>query len=109
MQCKLFEFVNSSAKKDFEKLPDDIRLAFLAEIMLIMQGKAPEMAIAHLKGGGLTGCIELKINGSPAWRCVYYNKDPDKVFVLHSFKKTATGSDKHNVNVVKERLKLISN
>lgn len=107
-QPKELEFANRSAERDFTKLPEAIKLAFLAELMLIMQGKEPEMDKAHLKGGGLTGTIELKINGSPAWRCVYYNKDPKVVLVLHSFKKTAEGADKKNIDVVRERLKLIA-
>lgn len=106
MKVKELDFPNKSAEKAFFKdLPQEHRNSFLAELMLIMQNEDPAMEIEHI--AGTKGVIELKINGSPAWRCVYYNKDPEKVWVLHAFKKTTNGADKKNIDLAKERLKLI--
>ncbi|QRI86102.1 type II toxin-antitoxin system RelE/ParE family toxin [Pseudomonas putida] len=45
------------------------------------------------------GAIELIINGSPAFRCVYVAKFADMVVVLHSFVKTTNRSDWHAMQV----------
>lgn len=50
--------------------------------------------------------IELKINGSPAFRCVYIAKN-DLVIVLHSFKKTTNGVDRQAMKTVKQRYKYL--
>jgi len=51
------------------------------------------------------GAIELIINGSPAFRCVYVAKYADMVVVLHSFVKTTNGSDRHAMQVAEQRMK----
>ena len=51
------------------------------------------------------GAIELIINGSPAFRCVYVAKYADMVVVLHSFVKTTNRSDRHAMQVAEDRLK----
>jgi phage-related protein len=52
-----------------------------------------------------SGVIELKINGRPAFRCVYIAKYMDTVFVLHSFTKTTNGVDRQAIKVAEQRLK----
>jgi len=49
--------------------------------------------------------IELIINGSPAFRCVYIAKFADIVVVLHSFVKKTNRSDRHAMQVAEERMK----
>ncbi|EPM0511758.1 type II toxin-antitoxin system RelE/ParE family toxin [Pseudomonas plecoglossicida] len=49
------------------------------------------------------GAIELIINGSPAFRCVYVAKFADMVVVLHSFVKTTNRPDRHAMQVAEER------
>jgi len=51
------------------------------------------------------GAIELYINGSPAFRCVYVAKYADMVVVLHSFVKTTNGSDRHAMQFAEQRMK----
>ncbi len=41
------------------------------------------------------GALELVLNGSPAYRCVYIVKFADTLFVLHSFIKTTNRTDRH--------------
>jgi phage-related protein len=53
------------------------------------------------------GAIELKINGSPAFRSIYCAKYNDTVYILHSFSKTTNGVDKKAMKTAKERYKLI--
>ena len=51
------------------------------------------------------GVIELKINGSPAFRCVYIAKFENTVFVLHSFEKTTNEVDKKAMETLLDRYK----
>ena len=45
------------------------------------------------------GVIEMIINGSPAYRCIYIAKYADTIFVLHSFVKTTNRTDRHAMAV----------
>lgn len=94
-------FISKKAEKDLISLPRDIKTQFAHALDRIACGLDPTIEIDHL-GEGL---IELKINGSPAFRCVYYNKLPSVVVVVHSFKKTTNGPDQKNVDLAKTRLK----
>ncbi|GAB6139826.1 hypothetical protein JCM14076_05550 [Methylosoma difficile] len=51
------------------------------------------------------GVIELRKNGSPAFRCVYVAKYEDTVVVLHAFAKTTNGVDRQALKVAEQRLK----
>lgn len=98
---KSVDFISKQSLKDFRLLPKKIQIQFAQALERISYGLESTILIAHL-GEGL---IELKINGKPAYRCVYYNKLPEKVIVVHSFKKTTNGPDRKNVDVAKDRLK----
>ena len=52
----------------------------------------PYLPIVPLASVG-KGVYELKINGSPAYRCVYVAKYKDRVVVLGAFTKTTNGTD----------------
>jgi phage-related protein len=79
-------------------------MQFMVELDAIANGRETSLEIEHLTSVG-KGVIELKINGRPAYRCVYTTKIPGKVVVLHAFKKTKNGPDGHNLDVVRQRLK----
>lgn len=49
--------------------------------------------------------LELIINGSPAYRCIYIAKYADTIFVLHSFVKTTNRTDRHAMAVAEDRFK----
>jgi len=98
---KSVDFISKQSLKDFSLLPEKIKTQFAHALERISCGSDSTLPIDHL-GEGL---IELKINGSPAYRCVYYNKLPKQVVVVHSFKKTTNGPDRKNVDVAKDRLK----
>lgn len=94
----------SGVEKELKTLPIDKALAFLHSLSLVAVGIEPELKIEHLTTVA-PGVIELKINGSPAYRCVYHNKIPGKVVVLRFFKKTTNGVAKHDLDVARKRLK----
>lgn len=97
------EFYPESAKKrEFSALPREIAIQFALQLEgRIALGMSPTIPITNL-GDGM---IELKINGSPAYRCVYTLKKPGTVLVLNTFAKTTNGHDHHNVSKAKKRMK----
>ncbi|MCS3430602.1 type II toxin-antitoxin system RelE/ParE family toxin [Klebsiella sp. BIGb0407] len=83
---KKFAFVNNAAEREYKILPLDIQVQFGKDLRLIQYGQDPQLPIDFLESVGM-GIIELKINGSPAYRCIYIAKYLDTVVVLHSLKK----------------------
>ncbi|EHK2924942.1 type II toxin-antitoxin system RelE/ParE family toxin, partial [Vibrio parahaemolyticus] len=85
-----FAFVNDAAEREYKKLPEDIQDEFGKDLRKLQFGQTPTSPIQHLDSIG-AGVVELKINGRPAYRCVYVTKYLDTVVVLHSFVKTTNG------------------
>lgn len=101
---KKFAFVNNAAEREYKILPLDIQVQFGKDLRLIQYGQEPQLPIDFLESIGM-GIIELKINGSPAYRCTYVAKYLDTVVVLHSFKKTTNGVDRKAKQIAEKRLK----
>ncbi len=101
---KEFAFVNNAAEREYKNLPKDVQLEFGTSLRAIQEDKKPFLPITSLKSIG-AGIIELKINGSPAFRCVYIAKFDDTVVVLHSFEKTTNGVDKQAMKTLEQRYK----
>ena len=102
---KQFAFVSDAAEREYKDLPEDIQDEFGKDLRRIQFGEDPELKIEHLGGSVGAGVVELKVNGSPAHRCVYVAKYMDTVVVLHSFSKTTNGVDRQAMKVAKQRLK----
>lgn len=101
---KKLVFINAQAEKAFKGLPKAEQIGFIFQLeTLIANGCSPLLRIDHLPND----TIELKMNGRPAYRCVYYNKLPNEVVVVHAFKKTTNGSDRKNLDTVALRMKAI--
>lgn len=99
-----FAFVNAAAEREYKDLPQNVQDQFGKSLRTIQYNGTPDLMIAPLKGFSVN-VVELKINGSPAFRCVYTTKYLDTVVVLHSFEKHTNGSDRQAMSVVKLRLK----
>lgn len=95
--------ISKAVFKEMKKLPDRDRERFLFDLLLISHGAEPTLPIQHLKAVG-AGVMELKINGSPAYRLVYTAKFPGKIVVLAARAKTAQGTDKTLMDVARKRL-----
>ncbi len=102
---KRFAFVNGAAEREYKGLPKGIQDEFGKDLRRIQYGQDPELAIEHLNNSVEAGVVELKINGSPAFRCVYVTKYLDTVVVLHSFTKTTNGVDRQAMKVAEQRLR----
>lgn len=101
---KKFAFVNDAAEREYKALPKDVQTQFGTSLRAVQDNKKPFLQIDYLSDIG-AGVIELKINGSPAFRCVYIAKYLDTVIVLHSFEKTTNGVDKQAMKTVEKRYK----
>ena len=101
---KRFAFVNEAATRDYKDLPGWVQDEFGKDLMRVQYSADPELAIKQLTSVG-AGVIELIINGSPAYRCIYIAKYADTIFVLHSFVKTTNRTDRHAMTVAEDRLK----
>ena len=64
----------------------------------------PALRHEKLKAAG-EGVIELKINGSPAYRCMYVMQANGDVLVLHVTSKTTRGPDRQLTKTTAQRLK----
>jgi len=102
---KKFAFVSAAAEREYKDLPKDVQDDFGKDLRRIQYGQDPERPIKSLTESAGAGAIELIINGSPAFRCVYVAKFADMVVVLHSFVKTTNRSDRHAMQVAEERMK----
>lgn len=101
---KKFAFVNEAAEREYKALPDIVQDEFGKDLRKIQYGQKPVSPITYLDSVG-GGVVELKKNGSPAFRCIYVAKYLDTVIVLHSFTKTTNGVDRQALRVAEQRLK----
>ena len=99
-----FAFVSDAAEREYKALPKEVQQEFGTSLRAVQEDKKPFLPITPLKSIG-AGVIELKINGSPAFRCVYVAKYLDTVIVLHSFTKTTNRVDKQAMKTLKQRYK----
>jgi phage-related protein len=103
---KCVKFANNSVEKAFQALPWDVQVSFAHNLDMVCQGRKPELDIDHLTSVD-KGVIELKINGSPAYRCVYYNKLDEVVVVVAAFEKTTNGTATKQLPAIKKRVSLL--
>ncbi|WMS89299.1 type II toxin-antitoxin system RelE/ParE family toxin [Pleionea litopenaei] len=101
---KGFGFVNDAAEREYRDLPREVVRDFGSSLRAIQSNERPFLPVTPLSSIG-PGVIELKINGSPAFRCVYIAKYMDAVIVLHSFTKTTNGVDRQAMKVAEQRYK----
>jgi phage-related protein len=102
--AKTLSYHPLSFKEMAKEVPDAHREAFLTSLEFQCNGFDPLLKFTHLTDVG-SGVIELKRNGSPAYRCVYYSKLPGHIVVLHVTAKTTNGSDAQLKRTAKKRLK----
>ena len=101
---KNFAFVSDAAEREYKAFPREVQQEFGTSLRAVQDDKKPFLPIKSLKSIG-AGVIELKINGSPAFRCVYIAKFINTVIVLHSFTKTTNGVDKQAMKTLQQRYK----
>lgn len=106
-QEKEIEFINKTALKEFKGLPEEERELFESSLSSIQRNEKPFLDVDHLNTVG-PGAIELKINGHPAYRCIYVAKYKDVVVVLGAWEKTTNGVDKRLIETAQTRYKTMT-
>lgn len=101
---KEFAFVSDAAEREYKALPKEVQQEFGTSLRAVQDNKKPFLKITSLSDIE-AGVIELKINGSPAFRCVYIAKFMNTVIVLHSFTKTTNGVDRQAMKTLEKRYK----
>lgn len=96
--------LESAVRKEMDRLPAKIRSQFLISLEMVRLGLTPVLPHEKLHAAG-EGVIELKINGRPAWRCMYVLRKNGDVEVLHATSKTSNGQDKQLIKTTSLRLK----
>ena len=95
-------FISSAAAREYEDLPRKVKQKFMVALEAISYGQQPTIPFEHLDDG----LVELKINGSPAWRCLYSLKAvPEQVTVVSAFKKTTNGPAHQELKTARARLR----
>lgn len=103
-QQRTVEFSNKAASKELGDFPESIRDQFLVSLESLSWDLEPGLQVAPLSSVA-KGVLELKRNGSPAYRLVYTMKFPGKVVVLAARPKTCNGVDRQLIAIAAARLK----
>lgn len=93
--------------KEFEAFPTDLQSVFLTALTVAAEGGKADVA-KPLRGLG-SGVFEIALaSRGNAFRVVYAVQLAEEIWVVHAFqKKSKQGikTPKHEINLVKERLK----
>lgn len=106
---KKFAFVSAAAEREYKDLPEKIQDEFGKDLRRLQYEQSPQSAFKALTDSVGAGVVELIINGSPAYRCVYIAKYASMIVVLHTFVKTTNKTDRHAMTVAQGRLKQLKN
>ena len=68
---KGFGFVSDAAEREYKEFSKETLQVFGISLRAIQEGKRPFIPITNIKESVGKGAFELKIQGSPAIRCVY--------------------------------------
>lgn len=99
--------LEKAVKKELDELPAQIRGQFLANLEMIRLGLPPVLVQEKLHAAG-DGVMELKINGRPAWRCMYVIRKNGDVVALHATSKTSNSQDKQLIKTTSLRFKRLA-
>ncbi|MEA9749394.1 type II toxin-antitoxin system RelE/ParE family toxin [Xanthomonas campestris pv. raphani] len=103
-RVRILDLSIKAAKRALDDLPATVRNQFFLSLEMARLGVPPVLKHEKLHAAG-EGVIELKINGRPAYRCMYVVRKNGDVVVLHATSKTTQGQDKQLIETTKQRLK----
>lgn len=100
---------DKAVRKEMGAIPAAVQQEIQVSLEMALLGLQPAMRHEKLKSAG-AGVIELKRNGSPAYRCTYVVDKKGNVVVLHVKSKTTQGQDRQLVKTtVQRRKRLVPN
>jgi phage-related protein len=92
--------------KAMKAAPETTRDRFILGLDFLSNNMEPPSTVSPLGALG-PDVYELKENGRPAWRCVYYTGVKGVIYVLYVGAKTAGGVDRQLMSTVEQRLKAL--
>lgn len=104
MEAKPVHFIGSS-RDDLREFPAEVRKALGEELLRVQNGLMP-VDFKPLKDVG-KGAYEIRVRLDGAWRVIYVAKFANAVYVLHAFEKKTRKTSQNDVELAKQRYKLI--
>jgi len=102
---KEVKFIGSSLY-DLRNFPSDVRYKLGVELMAVQYGNMPRNYKPMQTVG--FGVYEIRIKSNDgAFRIIYTAKFNDTVYVLHAFNKKTQKTNTQDINLAKQRYKLI--
>jgi phage-related protein len=99
-------FPEKPVHKEMQAAPEIKRDRFLNSLNLLSNNMDATSTVSPLGALG-PDVYELKENGRPGWRCIYYTGVKGKIYVLHVTEKTTNGVDRQLMATVELRLKAL--
>lgn len=99
-------FPEKAAQKEMQVAPVIKRDRFITSLTLLSNNMEPGSTVSPLGALG-PDVYELKENGRPGWRCVYYTGVKGRIYVLHVTEKSTNGVDRQLMATVETRLKAL--
>lgn len=97
-------YPDKAVRRELQSVPTEKRDRFTTSLYLMQKRLKPVCKVKQLYSID-RDVYELIINGSPAWRLVYYTGDDGKIVVLLVTDKTTEGRDPAIARTVELRLK----
>lgn len=104
MEAKPVHFIGSS-RDDLREFPSDVRKALGEELLRVQNGLMP-VDFKPMKEVG-KGAYEIRVHLDGAWRVIYVAKFANAVYVLHAFEKKTQKTSQNDIELAKQRYKLI--
>jgi phage-related protein len=104
MEVKPVHFIGSS-RDDLREFPSDVRKALGEELLRVQNGLMP-VDFKPMKEVG-KGAYEIRVHLDGAWRVIYVAKFANAVYVLHAFEKKTQKTSQNDIELAKQRYKLI--
>lgn len=88
--------------------PESIRLELLDAISLLSEGRVLGMPLGRNLSGRIPGLHELRLRDRGGQvRVFYFVNKQDAIYLIHAFRKKTQDIPRHEIDVVKKRLKEI--
>jgi phage-related protein len=109
------EEASSTAELHFEgdslevlsSFPDEVKRALGFSLRQLQIGREPTSQTRSMSSIG-SGVYELKESDERAWcRAIYLSKVGNTIYVLHCFEKESRKTDRRDIEVARQRLKLV--
>jgi phage-related protein len=99
-------FPEKAVVSEMQRAPTVKRDRFINSLSLMSVSLDPVCTVSPLGALG-PDVYELKENGRPGWRCVYYTGVKGRIYVLHVTEKSTNGVDRQLMAKVETRLKAL--